>query len=88
MSIQPGSSHKQHYVLVTNGDSYVGHSLAYHLAQELYNRPGQLKKHWRVRVICSRRENCQDLEKIGAEVVEVRACNSPWLSCCIHLLFF
>ncbi|ORY94746.1 hypothetical protein BCR43DRAFT_550892 [Syncephalastrum racemosum] len=88
MSTQIGFSSKQHYVLVTNGDSYAGHSLAYHLAQELYNRPGQLKKHWRVRVICSRRENCRDLEGLNAEVIEMPDVAGPQLDMCMkHVKF-
>lgn len=75
-----GSSHHHlHYVLVSNGEDYVGHALAHHLVNELSRRPGRMKrKHWRVRVLCRDLQSCEDLLRMGADcrVHRYTACGS------------
>lgn len=65
------SSH--HYVLISCVDTYGGHALAYHLANELERRPGMLKKHWRVRALCHSLEGLQDLVAMDVDL-QVRYC--------------
>lgn len=68
-SDESNSSKKPKYILITNGDSYVGHTIAMCIAEELSRKEGQLKKrHWRVRVLRHNKKNCEDLEKRGIEV--------------------
>ncbi|CAO3674379.1 unnamed protein product [Rhizopus stolonifer] len=58
------------YILVTHGDSYLGHILALYLAEEIFQR--DRKEHWYVRVLC--KENTpfkKQFEKRGIEVKEV-----------------
>lgn len=65
----PSVAKKKKYILITNGESYLGQTLATFIANELTRREGQLgKKHWRVRVLCEDKEKSKDLEKRGIEV--------------------
>lgn len=62
-------SKKKKYILITNGESYLGRILAMFITDELTRREGQLKKkHWCVRVLCEDKQNLKDLEKRGIEV--------------------
>ncbi|KAG2200279.1 hypothetical protein INT47_000272 [Mucor saturninus] len=70
-SIPSETISKPKYILITNGESYVGHSLAIFIADQLVRKEGQLKKNWRVRVLCEDKKKLQDLEKKGIEVKEV-----------------
>lgn len=64
-----GSHSKTKYILITNGDSYVGHALAIFISDQLIRREGQLKKkNWRVRVLCEDKKKLKYLEKKGIEV--------------------
>lgn len=66
---------KTKYILITNGESYVGHSLAIFIADQLTRKEGQLtKKNWCVRVLCEDKNKLKDLEKKG---IEVKVNNSP-----------
>jgi hypothetical protein len=48
---EPNASTKKiKYILVTHGDSYLGHILAIHLAEEIFKH--DRKEHWFVRVLC------------------------------------
>ncbi|KAG2231345.1 hypothetical protein INT48_006557 [Thamnidium elegans] len=71
MSTSEITSKKTKYILLTNGDSYAGRTLAIYIADQLMKREGQLKKHWRLRVLCEDRSVMKDLEKRGIEVREV-----------------
>ncbi|KAI7898239.1 uncharacterized protein BX663DRAFT_490236 [Cokeromyces recurvatus] len=63
---------KHKYILITNGESYVGRTMAIHIADELEHREGKLKKsHWRVRVLCENKHKMDYLEKRGIDVKEV-----------------
>lgn len=63
------TSKKIKYVLITNGDSYVGRTLAMYISDQLMKKEGLLSKtHWRVRVLCEDKSTMKDLEKRGIEV--------------------
>lgn len=63
------TSKKTKYILLTNGDSYVGHILAVYISDQLMKREGQMKKkHWRLRVLCENKSMMKELEKKGIEV--------------------
>ncbi|KAI8080956.1 hypothetical protein BDF21DRAFT_338792 [Thamnidium elegans] len=51
MSTSEITSKKTKYILLTNGDSYAGRTLAIYIADQLMKREGQLKKHWRLREV-------------------------------------
>lgn len=65
------ASKKTKYILLTNGDSYAGRTLAIYIADQLMKREGQLKKHWRLRVLCEDKSTIKDLEKRGIEVMVI-----------------
>lgn len=71
MSTTEIASKKTKYILLTNGDSYVGRTLAIYIADQLMKREGQLKKYWRLRVLCEDKNTIKDLEKRGIEVVVI-----------------
>ncbi len=61
---ESSTSKKLKCVLITHGDSYVGHALTLYIAEQLTRKEGQLKnKHWCVKVLCQDKKNCKDLEK-------------------------
>jgi hypothetical protein len=60
---------KPKYILITNGESYVGYALAIYIVDQLEKREGKLKKkQWRVRVLCENKENLAHLEERGIDV--------------------
>ncbi|GAA5796878.1 hypothetical protein HPULCUR_002256 [Helicostylum pulchrum] len=71
MSATEITSNKTKYILLTNGDTYAGRTLAIYIADQLMKREGQLKKHWRLRVLCEDKNTMKDLDKRGIEVKEV-----------------
>ncbi|KAI9472049.1 MAG: hypothetical protein EXX96DRAFT_345094 [Benjaminiella poitrasii] len=63
---------KNKYILITNGDSYIGRNMAIHIADELAKHEGQMKKsHWRVRLLCENKHKLEYLEKRGIDVKQV-----------------
>ncbi|KAL9549466.1 hypothetical protein MBANPS3_005194 [Mucor bainieri] len=65
-------SKKLKYVLITHGDSYLGQTLAMHIADQLDKGQGQLKKkHRAVRVLCQDKAKLKHLERRGIEVKQV-----------------
>lgn len=62
-------SKKLKYILITHGNSYVGQTLAMHIADQLDKARGQLKtKHRVVRVLCQDKRKLKHLERRGIEV--------------------
>ncbi|KAF7722418.1 hypothetical protein EC973_003157 [Apophysomyces ossiformis] len=59
------------FILVSNGDSYVGYVLARHLVEELNRCRISIKKHWRIRVLCVNRRKLKGLERMGADIQQV-----------------
>lgn len=60
---------KPKYILITNGESYVGYTLAIYIADQLGKREGKIKKkHWRIRVLCENKQNLIHLEERGIDV--------------------
>lgn len=64
---QETSVKKPKYILITNGQSYVGYTAAIHIADQLEKYKPQ-KKHWKVKVLCEDKSKLKDLEKRGIEV--------------------
>lgn len=60
-------SKKPKYILITNGQSYVGYTSAIHIADQL-DKYRDDKKHWKVKLLCEDKRNLSDLEKRGIEV--------------------
>ncbi|KAI9020145.1 hypothetical protein CLU79DRAFT_862510 [Phycomyces nitens] len=61
-----------HYILITNGESYTGHTLAWYIANQIDRQPGRFhKKNWKVRVLCESLKNMKDLEGMGIDIKEV-----------------
>lgn len=62
-------SKKLKYIVITHGDSYLGQTLAMHIADQLDKGRGQLKtKHRVVRVLCQDKTKLKHLERRGIEV--------------------
>ncbi|KAL7312040.1 hypothetical protein PS15m_007844 [Mucor circinelloides] len=65
-------SKKLKYIVITHGDSYLGQTLAMHIADQLDKGRGQLKtKHRVVRVLCQDKTKLKHLERRGIEVKQV-----------------
>ncbi|KAI8139554.1 hypothetical protein BJV82DRAFT_246867 [Fennellomyces sp. T-0311] len=64
-------AHHQRFVLISSGESYIGHALARYMAREIAQHPGKMKKHWRVRVLCQRLQGMEDLIEAGVDVQQV-----------------
>lgn len=68
-TIDTSISKKLKYIVITHGDSYLGQTLAMHLADQLDKVQGQLKrKHRAVRVLCQDKAKLKHLERRGIEV--------------------
>ena len=61
---------KPKYILITHGDSYLGHALAIYLTEQIYKH--DTKKHWFVRVIC--KEKSQYKEEYEKRKIDVKVC--------------
>lgn len=62
-------SKKLKYIVITHGDSYLGQTLAMHIADQLDKGQGQLKKkHRAVRVLCQDKAKLKHLERRGIQV--------------------
>ncbi|CAO3616714.1 unnamed protein product [Mucor fragilis] len=71
-AIDTAISKKLKYIVITHGDSYLGQTLAMHLADQLDKGQGQLKqKHRAVRVLCQDKAKLKYLERRGIEVKQV-----------------
>ncbi|KAI8391156.1 uncharacterized protein BYT42DRAFT_610409 [Radiomyces spectabilis] len=71
------------YILLTDVETYLGHNLALYLLTTVNDRPGKLKKHWKVRVLCRNRDKVADLEQLGADVQIVNYDNLQLLCNCM-----
>ncbi|GAN04252.1 hypothetical protein MAM1_0058d03712 [Mucor ambiguus] len=77
MSLSDLTSHttlskKLKYIVITHGDSYLGQTLAMHIADQLDKGQGQLKKKYRaVRILCQDKAKLKHLENRGIEVKQV-----------------
>lgn len=58
---------KPKYILITNGNSFVGYTAAIYIAEQLEKYKPH-KKHWKVKVLCENKSQLKDLEKRGIEV--------------------
>lgn len=61
---------KPKYIIITHGDSYLGHALAIYLTEQIYKH--DTKNHWFVRVIC--KEKTQYKEEYEKRKIDVKVC--------------
>ncbi|CEG84421.1 hypothetical protein RMATCC62417_18225 [Rhizopus microsporus] len=69
---------KPKYILITHGDSYLGHALAIYLTEQIYKH--DTKRHWFVRVICKEKTQYkEEYEKRNIDVKEVDYESQPMI---------